>query len=287
MVGFAAVAAIAGNGAALRTLGASLLGLLNPLRLVRAAMVAIRVALISTGVGAVAVGLAAAGLWIANNWKGIQELFIGVGDGFMKGLGPARAIIEPIANAAKRLYDAIAGMLGPLKASQEDWRAWGETIGKYVAGGVKTVADGIQSIISNAKAAYDAILKIGSALASLNPFGGGGDVGGGPAASGRGKPKGAHYGAPAVDGARASGGPVIGGRTYLVGERGPEIFSPGRSGAITPNHKIGGRTVTVNAPITIHAQTGDPEAIAREVSRRLGRFVGGSHRGAFDDTAYA
>jgi hypothetical protein len=38
--------------------------------------------------------------------------------------------------------------------------------------------------------------------------------------------------------ARASGGPVRSGSTYLVGEKGPEFFSPGRSGYITPNNDL-------------------------------------------------
>jgi hypothetical protein len=38
-----------------------------------------------------------------------------------------------------------------------------------------------------------------------------------------------------VAGARAEGGPVTGGNSYLVGERGPEIFTPRTSGVITPN----------------------------------------------------
>lgn len=38
--------------------------------------------------------------------------------------------------------------------------------------------------------------------------------------------------------AREQGGPVAGGQTYLVGEKGPELFSPGRSGYITPNHQL-------------------------------------------------
>lgn len=286
MVGFAAVTAIAGNGTALKVLGASMLGLLNPLRLVRGALVAIRVALISTGIGALVVGLAMAGTWIYNNWRGIKQLFIGIGEGFKQGLGPARGFVEPVARAAASLYRAIAGMLGPLKESDAEWRKWGATIGGAVAGGVRAVADGLGRIVGLAQTAYKAIEDLGAALASLNPFGGDGEAAG-PVPSGRGKPKGAHYGTPAVAGARAAGGPVTGGRPYLVGERGPEIFTPGRSGAITPNHRLGGGTVTVNASFTINAQTGDPEAIAREVSRRLGRLVGGSHRGAFDDTAYA
>ena len=37
-------------------------------------------------------------------------------------------------------------------------------------------------------------------------------------------------------GPRAEGGPVSGGSSYLVGERGPELFTPGTSGNITPNN---------------------------------------------------
>jgi hypothetical protein len=36
-------------------------------------------------------------------------------------------------------------------------------------------------------------------------------------------------------GERAKGGPVAGGKAYLVGERGPELFVPGQSGSIVPN----------------------------------------------------
>jgi hypothetical protein len=47
---------------------------------------------------------------------------------------------------------------------------------------------------------------------------------------------------PGIDfgGFRAAGGPVSGGRSYVVGENGPELFTPGRSGGITPNHALGG-----------------------------------------------
>jgi hypothetical protein len=52
---------------------------------------------------------------------------------------------------------------------------------------------------------------------------------------------------PNLSGARAAGGPVTGGQSYLVGERGPEIFTPGASGGITPNNALGGNmNLTVN-----------------------------------------
>ena len=39
---------------------------------------------------------------------------------------------------------------------------------------------------------------------------------------------------------RASGGPVHAGNPYVVGESGPELFVPGSSGQIIPNHALGG-----------------------------------------------
>ncbi|MEM9169940.1 MAG: phage tail tape measure protein, partial [Pseudomonadota bacterium] len=47
-------------------------------------------------------------------------------------------------------------------------------------------------------------------------------------------------------GARAAGGPVAPGARYLVGERGPEVFTPGRSGTVSP--ASGG--VTVNFSVS-------------------------------------
>ena len=40
-------------------------------------------------------------------------------------------------------------------------------------------------------------------------------------------------------GGRASGGNVIAGQPYIVGERGPEMFMPGQSGTIIPNNNLG------------------------------------------------
>ena len=59
-------------------------------------------------------------------------------------------------------------------------------------------------------------------------------------------------------GARALGGPVAGGSTYLVGERGPELFTPSSSGNITPNNALGGST-----SITVNVNGGDPNSIVR------------------------
>ena len=50
-------------------------------------------------------------------------------------------------------------------------------------------------------------------------------------------------------GFKANGGPVAGGKSYVVGEKGPELFVPRSSGTVVPNNKLGGggsTSVTVN-----------------------------------------
>ena len=46
----------------------------------------------------------------------------------------------------------------------------------------------------------------------------------------------------------AAGGPVAGGSSYLVGEHGPELFTPAGNGEIAPNAALGrgGAQVVVN-----------------------------------------
>jgi phage-related protein len=68
-------------------------------------------------------------------------------------------------------------------------------------------------------------------------------------------------------GAKAQGGPVVGGMSYLVGERGPELFTPSASGNIIPNNKLGRGSgavynITVNGAI-------DSEGTARTIINTL------------------
>jgi len=65
----------------------------------------------------------------------------------------------------------------------------------------------------------------------------------------------------AFGGGKAAGGPVMGGTSYLVGERGAEIFTPSGNGVITPNNKLGGNT-TINLNVTGAI---DPEGTARSI----------------------
>lgn len=62
-----------------------------------------------------------------------------------------------------------------------------------------------------------------------------------------------------VAGARASGGPVFAGNTYLVGERGPELLTMGGAGTVTPNSALGGQTV--NLSLNIDARGAGPREV--------------------------
>jgi hypothetical protein len=58
----------------------------------------------------------------------------------------------------------------------------------------------------------------------------------------------------------ANGGIARGRKTHLVGERGPELFTPGVSGTITPNHALGGSTnIVVNVDASGSSVEGDEQ----------------------------
>ena len=68
---------------------------------------------------------------------------------------------------------------------------------------------------------------------------------------------------------KAEGGPVKGGRSFVVGEKGPEVFTPAVSGMITPNHALGGSTnVVVNVDASGSNVEGDEQG-----GRELGRLI--------------
>ena len=64
-------------------------------------------------------------------------------------------------------------------------------------------------------------------------------------------------------GNRANGGPVKGGSPYMVGERGPEIFTPSTSGTISA-----GTNIVVNVDASGSSVEGDENS-----GRELGRLI--------------
>ena len=70
---------------------------------------------------------------------------------------------------------------------------------------------------------------------------------------------------------RALGGPVSGGQSYLVGERGPEMFTPTIGGRITPNGGGGGQTIiNINGVIDAESARRSIEKLLQNSARRTG-----------------
>jgi hypothetical protein len=67
----------------------------------------------------------------------------------------------------------------------------------------------------------------------------------------------------------ANGGPATAGRPYVVGERGPELFVPNRSGTVVPNGAMGGASVTVNVDASGSAVEGSGDEAGQ-----LGKAIG-------------
>ena len=67
----------------------------------------------------------------------------------------------------------------------------------------------------------------------------------------------------------ANGGPAKAGKSYIVGEKGPELFTPGVSGTVSPNSSLGGSTnIVVNVDASGSSVEGDEQQ-----GRELGRLI--------------
>lgn len=78
----------------------------------------------------------------------------------------------------------------------------------------------------------------------------------------------------------ATGGPVTSGQTYLVGEKGPELFTSGTNGRIIPNHQMqgGGATVVQN----INISTGVSQTVRAEITQLMPQIAEASKAAVLD-----
>jgi lambda family phage tail tape measure protein len=164
--------------------------------------------------------------------------------------GAQRALEEYI-DDARNLFaqgrDLFANMLG----------GWEDSLVRFVTTGKGKFHDFADSVIADlARIALRATITAPLANGLLGLFSGGGAAassvslsGGNYALSGLSNAGGSWF--PPVTG-MASGGPYQAGKTYMVGERGIELFKAGVSGTIVPNHALGGNTtINVNVPVTV------------------------------------
>lgn len=72
---------------------------------------------------------------------------------------------------------------------------------------------------------------------------------------------------------KAAGGPVWAGRPYMVGERGPELFMPGRSGTIVPNGVMRGGAMTVVNHFAFNGNAAPDRRTQMQIAAQVRRSV--------------
>jgi phage terminase small subunit len=174
----------------------------------------------------------------------------GIGNALTNFITVAKSIFIPVFQG---IQSAFKNIKSAVEDNKEEFQALFEFLGKYVApflGGVLKIAvqglgiaigivvDAVGALIRGFQTLINLGSKIGGAIGGM--FGGG----------------------------RAAGGPVVGGTTYLVGEKGPELFTPSSSGRIIPNSAMGGGSNVIN--ITVNGAI-DPISTARQITQILNR----------------
>jgi len=138
------------------------------------------------------------------------------------------------------------------KALADPFRELSQIIQVDIGNGIKGLIQGTQTLNDVLRNITN---KIADAFFNMAIFG---NIGGGSVTGGL---LGAIF--------KAEGGPVKAGGSYIVGERGPELFTPGVSGMVTPNHALGGSTnIVVNVDASGSAVEGDEDR-----GRELGRLI--------------
>lgn len=79
----------------------------------------------------------------------------------------------------------------------------------------------------------------------------------------------------------AKGGTATGGKPYVVGEQGPELFVPGRTGTVVPNNQMGGGGgVVINQ--TINVTTGVQQTVRTEIANLMPRIAQASKQAVLE-----
>lgn len=205
--------------------------------------------------GVISVGLSViTGDW-KGAWEGMKTMFIGLWGALKSFL---EATLGAIIGFIKTSWEAVGGSFEDLKSTAtKTWSSFWEGLKSIV----QTVVGAINAVIESVKRTVDGLI---SALKNMLNLAGqaGSFMSKGSSGSG------VSYGAIR---ARAKGGPVNAGQTYMVGEEGPEIFTPGRSGAIIPNNKIMGNSGSGTVMNFFFSGTVSSKEVAQEYADEIVR----------------
>jgi hypothetical protein len=160
-----------------------------------------------------------------------------------------KSIFIPVFQGLKYAFDQIKNAVEDNRESFKALFEFMKVLAPYFGGALKLAIQGIGialsavvNIVATLIDGFRTLINLGSKI--------GGAIGG------------------MFGGGRAAGGPVSAGTTYLVGEKGPELFTPSGSGTIIPNGSLGGSSNVIN--ITVNGAI-DPISTARQITQILNR----------------
>lgn len=177
----------------------------------------------------------------------------GLSSVFKEYIDVVKKIFVPVLEGFKIAFDKIKDAVMDNKEQFETlWNFLKDFVAPLLGGALKIAIEGIGTALSivvrtvaSLISGFEKIITLGAKVANFvsGTFGGG----------------------------KATGGTVAGGTTYLVGEQGPELFTPSASGYIVPNNKLassGGSGNTIN--VTVNGAI-DPISTARQIANILNR----------------
>jgi tape measure domain-containing protein len=185
----------------------------------------------------------------------------------------ARLELEKLIAPAEQLASAAEGIGSAFANSFKGVASGAMTAQEALSAFFQTVADRFLDMAAQIIAKWIEMTILNSAL-RLFPggtlFTGAGPVSGAAAFSGAGIGS-AGFNLPPLIPMRAAGGPVSAGSPYIVGERGPELFVPGRSGTIVPNDSLG--MGSANVVVNVDASGSNVQGDGNQANQ-LGKVIG-------------
>lgn len=199
-------------------------------------------------------------------------------------------VIEGITEGAKKGFKKFENSILPLQDAFEN----------ITAKGLDQASDALTALVMGTKTAKEAFREFALSIVSdltkmiikqmlfnaisgfFGGFGGGANAGGAAGVSSS-APTGSKlslFNKPTNAQFLADGGNVQRGRTYMVGERGVELFTPNQSGAIVPNDALGGNGVVVNQ--TINVSTGVAQTVRTEIAQLMPDIARASKNAVLD-----
>lgn len=163
-----------------------------------------------------------------------KKIFIPVIEGIKYAFDKIKTAVMDNKESFQTLFDFLKTYVAPFLGGALKLAI--QAIGVAISVVINLVAD----LIDGFKTIIFLGAKVGNFIGGLNPFGGG----------------------------KATGGPVSMGKTYLVGEKGPELFSPGSNGTIIPNKSLGGTSSGTTINISVSGAI-DPASTARQIANLL------------------